>query len=119
MNSVRRAVSTIIGTAFIGAALVPVTQAAEADDELEEVIVTATRQTTSINRVALSISAETQESLDQQGIQNIADLAAVTPGLRINGREASGNATIAIRGVAQQSGTSATTGFYLDIGHIF
>jgi len=114
VNPVRRAVSTIIGTTFIGAALAPMAQAAQAEGELEEVIVTATRQTSSINRVALSVSAETQQSLDQQGVQNIADLAAVTPGLRINGREASGNATVAIRGVAQQSGTSATTGFYLD-----
>jgi len=98
----------------MGATFAPVTQAAQANDELEEVVVTATRQTSSINRVALSVSAETQQSLDQQGIQTIADLAATTPGLRINGREASGNATVAIRGVAQQSGTSATTGFYLD-----
>ena len=90
------------------------TQAAEGDVELEEVIVTATRQNSSINRVALSVSAESQQSLDQQGVQTIADLVAVTPGLRINNREASGNATVAIRGVAQQSGTSATTGFYLD-----
>ena len=90
------------------------TQAAQGEAELEEVIVTATRQSSSINRIALSVSAETQQSLDQQGVQNIADLAAVTPGLRINAREASGNATVAIRGVAQQSGTSATTGFYLD-----
>ena len=35
-------------------------------------------------------------------------------GLRLNAQEASGNATVAIRGISQQSGTSATTGFYLD-----
>ena len=32
----------------------------------------------------------------------------------MSGQEASGNATVAIRGISQQSGTSATTGFYLD-----
>jgi iron complex outermembrane recepter protein len=82
--------------------------------ELQEVVVTATRHSDSVNRVPLSVSAQTQEALDQQGIQTIADLQATVPGLRLSGREASGNATVAIRGISQQSGTSATTGFYLD-----
>ena len=62
----------------------------------------------------LAVTALTQKSLDQQGVQTFADLQAKVPGLRITGREASGNATVAIRGIRQQSGTSATTGFYLD-----
>jgi len=116
VNSVRRTVSTIIGTAVMGAAFTPVTQAAQPqDDELEEVVITATRTSESINRVAVSVSAETQQSLDQQGIQTIADLAAATPGVRLTGfREASGSTTISIRGVTQQNATTPTTGFYLD-----
>jgi iron complex outermembrane recepter protein len=114
VNLVRRTVSSIIGTTFIGVAFAPIAQSAQADDALEEVVVTATRQSDSVNRVALSVSAQTQQSLDQRGIQTISDLQAVVPGLRINGQEASGNATVAIRGIRQQSGTSATTGFYLD-----
>ncbi len=49
-----------------------------------------------------------------RGIQTIADLQATVPGLRLSGREASGNVTVAIRGIRQQSATAATTGFYLD-----
>jgi outer membrane receptor protein involved in Fe transport len=113
MNAVRRTVSIIIGTTAMGVAYAPLTLA-QNEDELEEVIVTATRQSDSVNRVPLSVTAQTQKALDQQGIQTIADLQAVVPGLRINGREASGNTTVAIRGIRQQSGTSATTGFYLD-----
>jgi iron complex outermembrane recepter protein len=81
---------------------------------LQEVVVTATRHNDAVNRVPLAVTAQTQEALDQQGIQTIADLQATVPGLRLSGQEASGNATVAIRGISQQSGTSATTGFYLD-----
>ena len=89
--------------------------AAGADEgALEEIVVTATRQSSSVNRVALAVTAETQRDLDQRGVLTIADLQTLVPGLRLSGREASGNATVAIRGIRQQSATAATTGFYLD-----
>jgi iron complex outermembrane receptor protein len=89
--------------------------AAGADDQaLEEVVVTATRRTDTVNRVALAVTAQTQQALDQQGILSIADLQTLVPGLLLTGRESSGNATVAIRGIRQQSATAATTGFYLD-----
>ncbi len=113
MIPIRRTVSVIIGTLAAGAASGPLAHA-EGDDALVEVIVTATRHSDPVNRVPLSVTAQTQQDLDQQGIQTIRDLQAVVPGLRLSGQEASGNATVAIRGISQQSGTSATTGFYLD-----
>ncbi|MEO8316185.1 MAG: TonB-dependent receptor [Pseudomonadota bacterium] len=118
MNSVRHAVSLIVGSLAVLAAHAPLAQAGESvdasGDELEEVTITSTRQIDTVNRVPLSVTAETQKALDQQGIQTISDLQAVVPGLRLSGREASGNVTVAIRGVRQQSATAATTGFYLD-----
>jgi len=113
VNPICRNVSVIIGTLAAGAAYLP-TAHADGDDALVEVVVTATRHSDPVNRVPLSITAQTQQALDQQGIQSIADLQAVVPGLRLSGQEASGNATVAIRGISQQTGTSATTGFYLD-----
>ena len=98
------------------AALVSMVQAsAFAQDEvLEEVVVTATRRSDTVNRVPLAVTAQTQRDLDQRGVQTIADLQTLVPGLRLSGRESSGNATVAIRGIRQQSATAATTGFYLD-----
>jgi outer membrane receptor protein involved in Fe transport len=81
---------------------------------LEEVTVTATRVTDTVNRVPLAITAQTQRALDQQGIRTIADLEATVPSLRLTGQEASGLATVSIRGIRQTSSTAATTGFYLD-----
>lgn len=105
----------LVGSAAIALLQAPAI-AAESDEDvaLDEIVVTATRQSDSVNRVAVAVTAQTQEDLDQQGIQTIADLQTLVPGLRLTGREASGNATIAIRGIRQQSATAATTGFYLD-----
>src|ERR1700761_6452557 len=47
---------------------------------IEEVVVTATRQTSTVNKVALSVSAVTQKSLDQQGIRSVRDLSSQVPG---------------------------------------
>ncbi len=117
MHSIRRSVRVILSTAALGVAVQPVlaAESSDADSEvLEEVVVTATRQSDSVNRVAVAVTARTQEALDQRGVQDIADLQALVPGLRITERQASGNVTLAIRNVRQQTGTAATTGFYVD-----
>ncbi len=104
--------TALTSMAFAGAAL-----AQQADNsqpsKLEEIVVTATRQSQNVNIVPLSVTAETQKNLDQQGVQRINDLQAIVPGFRITGQEGSGNVNIAIRGVVQTTG-AATTGFYLD-----
>jgi outer membrane receptor protein involved in Fe transport len=79
---------------------------------IEEVVVTATRQVDTVNKVALSIAAVTQKSLDQQGIKNAADLTRVVPALTLTNQTA-GVATFGIRGIVASVG-AATTGVYLD-----
>ena len=49
---------------------------------LEEVVVTSTRQTNTANRVAMSVAAVTQKTLDEQGIKQAQDLIRVVPGLK-------------------------------------
>lgn len=82
---------------------------------LEEVVVTATRQTSSVNRVALSIAAVTQQSIDQQGLKQATDLVRTVPGLTTaaGAPTQTGLATFAIRGIVASVG-AATTGVYLD-----
>jgi len=46
---------------------------------LEEVVVTATRQTDTVNRVPLSIAAVTQQTIDQQGLKQATDLVPPSP----------------------------------------
>jgi outer membrane receptor protein involved in Fe transport len=98
-------------------------QAAPAAGEatgLEQVVVTATRQTSTVNRVPLSIAAVTQQGLDQQGIKGAADISRLVPGLSIppNGAGgqtagATGVGIFTIRGVYSSAG-AASTGVYMD-----
>lgn len=113
MSKLRRSISIIVGTTALVSTQAPLVHAQGAD-ELQVITVTATRRPDTVNRVPVSVSAQTQDELDQQGIRTITGLQATIPSLRVTGQEASGNATVAIRGISQQSGTSATTGFYLD-----
>jgi outer membrane receptor protein involved in Fe transport len=87
---------------------------------LAEVVVTATRQAASINRVPLSIAAATQQTLDRQGIKDAQDISRVVPGLTIpptgaGGQSAGTNGVgiFTIRGIYASAG-AATTGVYLN-----
>jgi iron complex outermembrane receptor protein len=85
------------------------------EEQLEEVIVTATRFSTSIEKVPISISALTQNDLIVRGIESISDIAAVTPGLQFTAPNAyMGTITeISIRGLNTVTGASVV-GIYLD-----
>jgi outer membrane receptor protein involved in Fe transport len=90
-------------------------QGANDSQALEEVVVTATRQSESLNRIPLSVSAQTQKSMDQIGIRTIGDLQGRVPALQIQ-QQGPGVSNIIIRGISNtgSSPTAATTGFYLN-----
>lgn len=79
---------------------------------LEEIVVTATRQARLLSNVPISASAFSQKSLDAQGVNDIDDIAQITPGVTFT-RGNSGSTSIAIRGISSDSGSS-TTGVYID-----
>src|SRR5579863_10541896 len=77
---------------------------------LQEVVVTATRREESLSKVPLSITALTQESLDDRGIKDFSEVARFTPGVNFDN---SGTNNISIRGISGTGG-AGTTGIYLD-----
>jgi len=83
---------------------------AAAASPLEEVVVTATRREESLSKIAVSVTALTQEGLDVRGVKDIEALARFTPGINVDN---SGTNNIAIRGIAS-SGGAGTTGIYID-----
>jgi iron complex outermembrane receptor protein len=98
----------------------PAPAAGASSTGLAEVVVTATRQSSSVNRVALSIAAVTQQSLDQAGIKTAQDISRVVPGLTIpppggGGQTvgAGGVGIFTVRGIYSSAG-AATTGVYMD-----
>jgi outer membrane receptor protein involved in Fe transport len=77
---------------------------------LEEIVVTATRREESISRVPISITALSQEMIDQKGIRDFSDVARYTPGVAFDSSQTN---QISIRGISS-SGGSGTTGIYID-----
>jgi iron complex outermembrane receptor protein len=85
-----------------------------ADVQLTEITVTATRRPEVADKVPISLSSLTQADLADAGIKNIAQLAAVTPGLQFSAPVAPSTiTTINIRGINANTGP-ATVGIYLD-----
>jgi iron complex outermembrane receptor protein len=125
--SKNRLSKTLMAGASLGALLLPVSALAQSAAPtaapatgLAEVVVTATRQTSSVNRVALSIAAVTQQSLDQAGIKSAYDISRVVPGLTVpppgGGGQSAGTSGVGIftvRGIYSSAG-AATTGVYMD-----
>jgi len=77
---------------------------------LEEIVVTATRREESISKVPISITAFSQDSLDQRGIRDLTELVRFTPGVSI---DTTGTNQISIRGISSSAG-AGTTGIYID-----
>ncbi len=77
---------------------------------LQEVVVTATRREESLSKVPLSVTALTQQSLDERGVKDFSEVARYTPGVNFDN---SGTNNISIRGISG-SGGAGTTGIYLD-----
>src|SRR5882724_6849781 len=87
------------------------TQGSEATGgPLQEVIVTATRREESLSKVPISVTALTQESLDERGVKDFSEVARFTPGVNFDN---SGTNNISIRGISGTGG-AGTTGIYLD-----
>jgi len=77
---------------------------------IEEIVVTATRRAESLSKVPISVTALSQDAMDERGIKDFQDIARFTPGVSIDN---SGTNAISIRGISS-SGGAGTTGIYLD-----
>jgi iron complex outermembrane recepter protein len=88
--------------------------------QLQEVVVTAQKRSERAQDVPISLTAISQQDLDQQGLRSIDDVTAVTPGVTFQRMGSGLNANyndeqsdISIRGIESQAGTS-TTAIYID-----
>ena len=79
--------------------------------EVEEIMVTATRQSAALSKVPVSVTAITQEKMDAQGVKTVNDIVRLTPGITLTPGRLSSN--VAIRGISSTAG-SGTVGVYID-----
>ncbi len=102
----------------IAAALAPGQQAVAQDNNdiaLEEIVVTATKRTTSVQEIPASIQAITQESLEAMGAKSMEDYSRFVPSVNVVSFGA-GSSTVVFRGAITGSGyiAQATSSVYLD-----
>ena len=93
----------------VGVAVMPMLAATTAQAQLEEVVVTATKQEASLQDVAVAVSALTEESLNQRGITNFNDYLIELPNVTAGGA-GPGQSTMYIRGVASTTPNLTTSG---------
>ncbi len=91
------------------------TNAAVADEgtQLQEVIVTAEKRTSTVQDTPISITAVTGADLVSRGIVDFSSLAAETPGISMK-ENGPGQTEFEMRGMTSSGGNSPTVGFYLD-----
>ena len=100
----------------IAAALAPASQVlAQDDNALEEIIVTATKRTTSVQEIPASIQAITQESIEAMGAKGMEDYSRFIPSVNVV-NYGSGSSTVVFRGAITGSSyiAASTSSVYLD-----
>ncbi len=85
---------------------------------IQEIVVTATRRQERLEDVPISVTALSQETMDQQGLRSIDDVTRLTPGITFQRNGTSNNyndegSDINIRGIDSSAGAS-TTGIYIN-----
>ncbi len=90
----------------------PAADSPSATDQLEEVVVTAEKRTSTVQTTALSITAFSGDQLQSAGITGLEALAGQTPGISMRS-SGPGQTELEMRGMASSGGSSPTVGFYL------
>ena len=83
------------------AAARPVTAAAPVDDM--DIIVTATRRETNLQRTPIAISAFSQATLDRQQVRDVTDLARFVPSLQFTQQGDQSAVLLTLRGIGNDS----------------
>jgi iron complex outermembrane receptor protein len=88
-------------------------QVAPASSELEEVVVTAEKRESTVQKTPISITVFSGPELQAQGISDLTAVAQETPGVSFK-TSGPGQTEFEMRGLTSTGGESPTVGFYLD-----
>src|ERR1700722_16154950 len=86
--------------------------ASDTGGALEEIVVTAEKREETVDKVPISISVFNRDAMEQRNIQDIGDVAAISPG--IDYQNTGTTTAIAIRGISSGIVGYSTTGIYID-----
>jgi iron complex outermembrane receptor protein len=82
-------------------------------DQLEQIVVTATKRDTTVQNTPISITAISGADIETRGVADFDSLARSIPGVSMD-TAGPGQTIFEMRGVAAVGGNSSTVGFYLD-----
>jgi iron complex outermembrane recepter protein len=88
-------------------------QSAPPSQELQEIIVTAEKRESTVQKTPISITAITGSDLQAQGLSDMASVAQQVPGVSFK-TSGPGQTEFEMRGLTSTGGESPTVGFYLD-----
>jgi len=122
MRRFNRVISAALCSTICSAMLVPAAYAqtaqAEEDSGDEPIIVTATLRAMDVQDIPLAVTAVAPEALERQGINDIKNLAAISPSFNIQSSQTETQGTsIKIRGVGttgNNTGLESSVGVFID-----
>jgi outer membrane receptor protein involved in Fe transport len=79
----------------------------------DEIVVTAEKRESTVQKTPISISAISGEALQEQGVSSVVDALAAVPGVSFK-TAGPGQTEFEMRGLTSTGGESPTVGFYLD-----
>ncbi|HWJ36733.1 MAG TPA: TonB-dependent receptor [Steroidobacteraceae bacterium] len=86
---------------------------ADSSAGLEEIVVTAEKRESTVQKTPISITAYSGEALAAQGTTSMMEVAEETPGVSFR-TSGAGQTEFEIRGLASSGGATATVGYYFD-----
>ncbi|MBS0366339.1 MAG: TonB-dependent receptor [Proteobacteria bacterium] len=120
MIQIRSHIRLLLGIALCGSsfgipalASAAAAGAATAEGELTEVVVTAEKRESTVQKTPISMTAISGEALAAQGAVSLLDVAQETPGVSFR-TSGPGQTEFEVRGLSSSGGATATVGYYLD-----
>ncbi len=91
--------------------------AAQDDTKIEEIIVTATKQSRSLADIPVAVTVTSADTIEKASIKDIADLSSIVPSLRVSTLQTSTQTNFIIRGFgngANNPGIEPSVGVFID-----
>jgi iron complex outermembrane recepter protein len=86
---------------------------ADSSAVLEQIVVTAEKRESTVQKTPISITAYSGDALAAQGTTNMLEVAEETPGVSFR-TSGAGQTEFEVRGLASSGGATATVGYYFD-----
>ena len=107
------AIAMALGLAFVDGAYAADAASTTSGDQLQEVVVTAEKRTSTVQDTGASITAVSSQEIIDRGIVDFNSLAQSVPGIAMRSA-GPGQTEFEMRGLNSAGGNSSMVGFYLD-----